>query len=200
MMRPEDTDMEDTTAHELEDAVLQDTDPVEAPAQMTPDEIEALLEECDDQSRRCIEQLLAECIEAGESRQRALADFKNFQRRSAENELRMNLIASSGVLRAVLPVLDQLDMALKQDLEQVSSEQILEGVQIVRSEMDKVLAEQGVDRIEPAVGDEFDPNQHEAMLKQEADGVETGHVTSLLQVGYRKSDQILRAAKVAVSP
>jgi len=89
---------------------------------------------------------------------------------------------------------------LKQDLKQVSSEQILEGVQIVRDEMDKVLAEQGVDRIEPAVGEEFDPNQHEAMLKQDADGVESGHVTSLLQVGYRKSDQILRAAKVAVAP
>jgi len=199
-MRPEDTDMEDTTGHELDDAVLSDDETVEGQSPMTPEEIESLLEECDDQTRRCIEQLLTECIDAGESRQRALADFKNFQRRSAENELRMNLIASSGVLRAVLPVLDQLDMALKQDLKQVSSEQILEGVQIVRNEMDKVLAEQGVDRIEPAVGEEFDPNQHEAMLKQDAEGVESGHVTSLLQVGYRKSDQILRAAKVAVAP
>ena len=199
-MRPEDTDMEDTTGQELDEAVLSDDETEEDQPAMTPEEIESLLEECDDQTRRCIEQLLTECIDAGESRQRALADFKNFQRRSAENELRMNLIASSGVLRAVLPVLDQLDMALKQDLKQVSSEQILEGVQIVRDEMDKVLAEQGVDRIEPAVGEEFDPNQHEAMLKQDADGVESGHVTSLLQVGYRKSDQILRAAKVAVAP
>lgn len=100
----------------------------------------------------------------------------------------------------MLPVLDQLDMALQQDPEQVTSDQILSGVQLVRDELDKVLADQGVDRIEPGIGDEFDPTQHEAMLKQESDGVESGLITGLLQVGYRKSDQILRAAKVAVAP
>ena len=91
-------------------------------------------------------------------------------------------------------------MALQQDPEQVGSDQILSGVQIVRDELDKVLGEQGVDRIEPVAGDEFDPTQHEAMLKQEAEGIEAGRITNLLQVGYRKSDQVLRAAKVAVAP
>jgi molecular chaperone GrpE len=195
-MSPEDTDI----GPDAENTVMSDSAEAQDLAPMTPDEIDALLDECDDRSRRCIEQLLSECAEAAESRQRALADFKNFQRRSTENELRMNLIASSSVLRAVLPVLDQLDMALQQDTAQVSSENILQGVQIVREEMDKVLLEQGVDRIEPEVGQEFDPTRHEAMLKQEVEGVESGHVTSLLQVGYCKSDQILRAAKVAVAP
>ena len=199
-MRPEDTDMEQPTAEEVQDVVQEETSEDAEPARLTPDEIEAVIEDGDDLTRRCVEQLLEDCNAAAESRQRALADFKNFQRRATEQEQRMHLIVSAGVLRSVLPVLDQLDMALQQDPDQVGSDQILSGVQIVRDELDKVLGEQGVDRIEPVPGDEFDPTRHEAMLKQEADGVESGRITSLLQVGYQKSDQVLRAAKVAVAP
>ncbi len=199
-MRPEDTDMEQPATDAVDEVVEHETTESVEPVRLTPDEIESVLERGDDETQRCIVQLLDDCNDAAESRQRALADFKNFQRRSAEQEQRMSLIVSSGVLRSVLPVLDQLDMALQQDAEQVASDQILAGVQLVRDEFDKVLAEQGVDRIEPSIGDEFDPTRHEAMLKQEADGVESGHITSLLQVGYCKRDQILRAAKVAVAP
>ena len=199
-MRPEDTDMEQPTAEEVQDVVQDETSEDAEPARLTPDEIEEVIEDGDELTRRCVEQLLEDCNAAAESRQRALADFKNFQRRATEQEQRMHLIVSAGVLRSVLPVLDQLDMALQQDPDQVGSDQILSGLQIVRDELDKVLGEQGVDRIEPVPGDEFDPTRHEAMLKQEADGVESGRITSLLQVGYQKSDQVLRAAKVAVAP
>ena len=199
-MRPEDTDMEQPPIEDVEGVVQDEASEDAEPVRLTPDEIDAVIEDGDDLTRRCIEQLLEDCNTAAESRQRALADFKNFQRRATEQEQRMHLIVSAGVLRSVLPVLDQLDMALQQDPEQVGSDQILSGVQIVRDELDKVLGEQGVDRIEPVAGDEFDPTQHEAMLKQEAEGIEPGLITNLLQVGYRKSDQVLRAAKVAVAP
>ena len=199
-MRPEDTDMEQPPIEDVEGVVQDEASEDAEPVRLTPDEIDAVIEDGDDLTRRCIEQLLEDCNTAAESRQRALADFKNFQRRATEQEQRMHLIVSAGVLRSVLPVLDQLDMALQQDPEQVGSDQILSGVQIVRDELDKVLGEQGVDRIEPVAGDQFDPTQHEAMLKQEAEGIEAGRITNLLQVGYRKSDQVLRAAKVAAAP
>lgn len=98
MMRPEDTDMEQPTTEEVDEVVQDETAEATAPARLTPDEIEAVLERSDDETRRCIVQLLDDCNEAAESRQRALADFKNFQRRSAEQEQRMSLIVSSGVL------------------------------------------------------------------------------------------------------
>ena len=107
-MRPEDTDMEQPTAEEVQDVVQEETSEDAEPARLTPDEIEAVIEDGDDLTRRCVEQLLEDCNAAAESRQRALADFKNFQRRATEQEQRMHLIVSAGVLRSVLPVLDQL--------------------------------------------------------------------------------------------
>ena len=111
----------------------------------------------------------------------------------------MHLIVSAGVLRSVLPVLDRLDMALQQDRTRSVRTRSSPGCRSSATSWTRCSAK-GVDRIEPVPGDEFDPTRHEAMLKQEADGVESGRITSLLQVGYQKSDQVLRAAKVAVAP
>jgi len=64
----------------------------------------------------------------------------------------------------------------------------------------KVLADLGAHRIEPEVGDEFDPQRHEAMLQQPADDIETGHITMVMQPGFETDHHVLRAAKVAVAP
>ena len=54
-------------------------------------------------------------------------------------------------------------------------------------------------RIEPVVGDEFDPNRHEAVMRQPAEGIAPNHIVSVLQPGYAMGDQVLRPAKVAVA-
>ncbi len=176
-----------------------DVEAIEAEA-MTPEDIEAHLasDACNDESRRCIEQLLQEVVEASESRQRALADFKNFQRRSAEQEQRMTRIASVEAYRSVLPVLDQLRLALDQD-PSTSGEQILEGVRIAGDELEKVLSDQGIERIEPAAGDEFDPMRHEAMMNIEESEVESGRIVQVLQTGFVLGEHVLRPAKVSIA-
>jgi molecular chaperone GrpE len=204
MMPKQDTDMDRIEEDNIEETMPVEDELVEEHVdeepRLTPEQIESHLQDCDEMSRQCIDQLLEELVGALESRQRALADFKNFQRRSTENEQRMSRIATAGALRGVLPVLDQMGMALQQDPTQVDGDKILDGVQIIRDELEKVLMDQGVERIEPDIGAEFDPNRHEAMLKQEADGVEPGHIVQVLQVGYQVRDQVLRTAKVAVAP
>jgi len=62
----------------------------------------------------------------------------------------------------------------------------------------KGLAECGVATIEPTMGDEFDPQMHEAMMRQEVEGVETDHIVSLMQTGFRLGDIVLQPAKVSV--
>ena len=168
--------------------------------EMTPEDIDAHLESdvCSEESRRCIEQLLQEVVEASESRQRALADFKNFQRRSAEQEQRMTRIASVEAYRSVLPVLDQLRLALGQD-PSTSGGQILEGVRIAGDELEKVLSDHGIERIEPASGDEFDPMRHEAMMNIEETEVESGRIVQVLQVGFVLGEHVLRPAKVSIA-
>jgi len=144
-------------------------------------------------------QLKAELAEAVEARKRALADFANYQRRAAENEGRALRSGAADVVRSLLGVLDHLDLALGQDATQITVEQLVGGVKMVHDDLVKALARHGVKRIQPAEGDEFDPNRHEAMLHQPSDAVEPNHIVSVLQPGYAIGDFVLRPAKVAVA-
>jgi len=145
-----------------------------------------------------IEQLQADLDEAVEARKRALADFRNFQRRSDENEQRARIDGAVSIVRALLPALDHFDMALEQDPEKVTTEQLRGGVSLVRDELGRALRAQGVERLEPAVGERFDPQRHEAMMRQEVEGQEPNTIVSVLQSGYVMGDRVLRPAKVAV--
>jgi molecular chaperone GrpE len=146
-----------------------------------------------------IEQLKAELAEAVEARKRALADFANYQRRAAENEGRALRSGAADVVRSLLGVLDHLDLALGQDATQITVEQLVGGVKMVHDDLVKALARHGVKRVQPAEGDEFDPNRHEAMLHQPSDAVEPNRIVSVLQPGYAIGDFVLRPAKVAVA-
>jgi molecular chaperone GrpE len=172
------------------------TEPVEV--DVTPDESEPAVEIPED-AADVIEQLQSELAEAQEGRKRALADFANYQRRAAENERRAGECGAANVVRSLLGALDNFDLALDQDMDQITVEQLTGGVKIVRDELAKALATHGVQRIQPEPGDEFDPNHHEAMLRQPSDDVEPNHIVSVLQPGYTMGSIVLRPAKVAVA-
>tara|TARA_B000000441_G_C21694044_1_gene321540 strand:+ start:263 stop:883 length:621 start_codon:yes stop_codon:yes gene_type:complete len=195
---PMDDDVIEQTDVESQDDAASSEDVVEP---MSPEMIEAHLasETCSAESQRCIEQLITEVIAATEARQRALADFKNFQRRASEEEQRMTRIATANAFRVMLPVLDQLQMALQQDVESVTGEQILEGVRIAGDELLKILCDHGVSVIEPEPGDEFEPLRHEAMMNMESDEHESGSIVQVLQIGFLLGEQVLRPAKVSVA-
>ncbi|MBG79333.1 MAG: nucleotide exchange factor GrpE [Phycisphaerae bacterium] len=180
------------------DAEVVDSDQQSAP--LSDEAIAALVETAEGELGHAIRQLLEERSIAREDRLRALAEVSNNQRRAAENERRVEQASRARVYRGVLPVLDQMEMALDQDLDTVSPQQLAEGVRIARDELAKTLAEQGVEPIEPKVGDAFDPIRHEAMMRQEAEGVESNHIVMVMQSGYVMGEQVLRPAKVAVSP
>ena len=164
-------------------------DPAEGPAVDLSPEAAAL-----------VAQLERERDESISARQRALADFANYQRRARENESRARQEGEVSLLRALLPVIDHFDLAISQDASKLTVEQLLGGVKIVRAEFDKVLEAQGVMRIEPGAGDEFDPRRHEAMMRQAAPGIAANHVVALLQPGFAIGDMVLRPAKVTVAP
>ncbi len=145
-----------------------------------------------------LERLGAQRDEAVAARQRALADLANFQRRAQANELRAVATGSAQVIRSVLGVLDQFDLALNQDFTRIDVEQLVGGVRIVRDELLKALQTHGVERVEPAVGDDFDPNCHEAMRRMHVEGAQPNTIASVLQPGYVMGDMVLRPAKVTV--
>lgn len=132
--------------------------------------------------------------------QRALADHQNYQRRAAMNEQEARTQARTGILQAVIPVLDHFELALKLDPATTGAEQVMGGVRVIRDELMRVLGQFGVAVIDPRPGDEFDPNQHEALLRQPAEGVAPGCVAANFGVGYRLGERVVRPAKVAVAP
>ncbi len=166
---------------------------------MTQRKTEQSQEADDAQDARSLEDLRTELDAAVEARKRALADFANYQVRASANERRAALDGAAWVTRSLLGVLDHFDLALDQDVAQLSVEQLLGGVQIVRDELSKALAAHGVSRIDPAVGEEFDPNRHEAVFRQASDDIEPNHIVSVLQRGYTMGEMVLRPAKVSVA-
>lgn len=156
------------------------------------------LESIEDAHER-IMQLETERDEAVAARQRALADFVNFQRRAMENEQQALRDGVTRVVRSLLPVIDHFDLALDQQSDQVSLEQLAEGVGIVRAELLQALGAHLVQVIRPEQGEEFDPNRHQAVMQEVTVDQPPGTVVNLLQVGYGIEERVLRPATVTVS-
>ncbi|HJN71847.1 MAG: nucleotide exchange factor GrpE [Phycisphaerae bacterium] len=140
------------------------------------------------------DQLRLELHEANEAKLRALADFKNYQRRSIENEARAVESGMVRVVRSILPSVEQMNLAIAHG----GDAAVVQGFQMALDELMKGLSECGVSTIAPETGDAFDPQMHEAMMRQEVEGVETDHVVSLMQTGFRLGDIVLQPAKVSV--
>jgi len=91
-------------------------------------------------------------------------------------------------------------MALMQDPEKVSSQMVIDGVKMIRDEFMRMLSGYGVSPINPSVGDEFNPAEHAAMMQQPADGIEPGHISMNMGIGFKLGERVVRPAKVAVVP
>jgi molecular chaperone GrpE len=177
-----------------------DTD-VESPQPEIDDVfVASVLDESDGDVAAAIQWLQDSLEETRESRLRALSELRNNQRRAQENETRVSKAARASVIRSMLTVVDQLELALGQNLDDMTAAQFAHGVTLARDEFMKTLGDLGANPIEPALGELFDPLRHEAMLKQDADGVESGHVTMIMQLGFVLGDVVLRPAKVAIAP
>jgi len=131
---------------------------------------------------------------------RTAADHQNFQRRASGNEREARTSATQGVVQSLIPLLDTFEMALLQDPEKVSAKQVIDGVGMIRGEFLRLLSGYGVSSIDPKVGDEFNPAEHSAMMQQAAEGVEPGHISMNMGMGFKLGDRVVRPAKVAVVP
>ena len=126
---------------------------------------------------------------------RTQADFENFRKRTAKDLAAAGTRAKLGLVRDLLPVVDNLERALESA---DSQEGLAEGVQLVLADLQGVLAREGVEAVEPA-GERFDPTVHEALSTRAADGAEPGVVLDVVQKGYRMNDTVIRPARVVVS-
>ncbi len=131
---------------------------------------------------------------------RMAADHQNFQRRASGNEREARTSATQGVVQSLIPLLDTFEMALMQDPEKFSSQMVIDGVKMIRDEFMRMLSGYGVLPINPSVGDEFNPAEHAAMMQQPADGIEPGHISLVMGIGFKLGERVVRPAKVGVVP
>jgi molecular chaperone GrpE len=127
---------------------------------------------------------------------RAQADFENYRKRAAREAAASGERAKSGLVRELLPVVDNLERALASAQE--GEQHLAEGVRLVHAALIAVLERNGVEQFDPR-GDRFDPAEHEALSMREQDGAESGLVLDVVEKGYRANGSILRPARVVVS-
>jgi molecular chaperone GrpE len=127
---------------------------------------------------------------------RAQADFENYRKRAAKEAVAAGQRAKSGVVRELLPVVDNLERALASARE--GEQHLAEGVRLVHSELIAVLERNGVEQFDPK-GESFDPAWHEALSTRSEDGATPGTVLDVVEKGYRANGAVLRPARVVVS-
>ena len=127
---------------------------------------------------------------------RTQADFENYRKRAAKDMTAAGARARTGLIRELLPVVDNLERALEAAPE--SDGAFVEGVRLVYRELEGALARAGVETIEPK-GETFDPNVHEALSMHPQEGAESGTVLDVVEKGYRTADTVIRPARVVVA-
>ncbi|MCL2487820.1 MAG: nucleotide exchange factor GrpE [Oscillospiraceae bacterium] len=142
-----------------------------------------------------VEALKQSLAEAGDAYQRMLAEYANYKRRTEQEKEQLGLYIRCELIRALLPTLDSFDLAAGAP----PGEEYKAGVEMVLAGLHKLLAEQGLEEI-PALGEAFDPEIHNAVMREDAgEGTEHGVVTEVFQKGYRIGDRVIRPAMVKVA-
>ncbi|OEF96237.1 nucleotide exchange factor GrpE [Desulfuribacillus alkaliarsenatis] len=127
---------------------------------------------------------------------RLQADFDNFRKRSQKERQSVIARANKELLLSILPIVDNLERAIASSAN--PDDAFTKGVNMVYNQLMDELNKQGVTTIE-AVNQEFDPNYHQAVAKEAADGVDSNIVIQEFQKGYLLHEEVLRPSMVKVS-
>ena len=142
--------------------------------------------------------LKAELAAANDRNLRLMAEFDNFRRRSAKEQLELIETANGKLLEKLSEVQDNFERAFASENKAKDLEAFEKGMQMIYNQFAKILTDAGLEQIDPT-GAEFDPNCHEALMQQPSETIPEGHVVTVFQKGYKLKNKILKTAKVIVS-
>jgi len=156
------------------------------------------IEEKLDLVKAALEASEAKAVEYLDGWQRAQAEFTNFRKRQERERELMRFEAVGRVVKRYLPIVDDLQRALKDRPTENNEASWAEGIELIYRKLISILEAEGVTPIE-AEGEMFDPNRHEAVVQSESEEHQSGQVIEVLQTGYQMGDRVLRPAKVRVA-
>ena len=128
---------------------------------------------------------------------RQMAEFDNFRKRTEKEKTQMYEIGAKSIIEKVLPVVDNFERGLAAVPEENKEDPFVEGMNKIYKQLMTMLEEAEVKPIE-AVGKEFDPNLHNAVMQTESEEYESGVIAQELQKGYTYRDSVVRHSMVAV--
>jgi molecular chaperone GrpE len=130
---------------------------------------------------------------------RAKADFENYRKRADKRVAETRGVAVAGVIRELLPVIDNLDRAVDAAGAITEGDSFAEGVRLVHADLHSVLDRLGLTQLDPT-GEVFDPSFHEAISQAPAaEGVAAGTILEVVQKGFQLGDVVVRPARVVVA-
>jgi molecular chaperone GrpE len=142
--------------------------------------------------------LKQQLADANDRNLRLMAEFENFRRRNAKEQLELIETANGKLLEKLSEVQDNFERAFAAENKAKDLEAFEKGMQMIYNQFAKVLTDAGLEQIDPT-GKEFDPNCHEALMQQPSETIPEGHVVTVFQKGYKLKNKILKTAKVIVS-
>ena len=131
--------------------------------------------------------------------QRERAEFNNFRRRTTEEREQMLGLAGEDLIRKVLAIADDFDLAIDNRPAELAGNGWVEGVTAIDRKLRLLLDSEGVTQIDAAAGARFDPREHEAIANVPGSGRAEGEIVDVVRRGYKLRDRVIRPALVAVA-
>ena len=141
-----------------------------------------------------IAELQQQLTQTQDQYQRVLAEYANYKRRTDQEKEQLGSFVKAEVLKALLPVIDNLERAV----EAPEGTDYKKGVEMVLHQTEETLQTLGLEVI-PAQGEVFNPEKHQAVMREDADGVEPETITEVYQKGYALGARVLRPTMVKVA-
>lgn len=183
--KAEDAKAEDAKATEAEEDTQESEETSEEAAEDSGKESGEENEEVKDEGKE----------EEGELRYlRLMADFQNYKKRVEKEKRDLYSYANENIMNDLLTVMDNFERALEHD----ADENFKEGIEMIFKQLSDVLEKDGLAEI-PALGEEFDPNVHSAVMTEETEDYESGKVSGVMQKGYTLNGKVIRPAMVKVA-
>ena len=188
----------DTVSEEVVDAAAEDT--TEAPETeqaLTKEEIKAAKKKAKAEKAEKKDKYKEKIEELEDRVKRQMAEFENFRKRTDREKTQMSETGAKSVIEKILPVVDNFERGLQTPVPEGGNDAFMEGMNMVYKQLMTELENIGVKPIE-AIGTEFNPDFHNAVMQVESEEFESGIVAQELQKGYLYHDTVVRHSMVAV--
>ena len=132
---------------------------------------------------------------------RSLADKENLRKRAEKERKEAEIYGGTKLARDLLSVYDNMGRALENIDENLKEQAkpLIEGIELTQRELISVFKKHKIEKIEPEIGEKFDPKWHQAMFESPIPDTKKGEIVQIMVNGFRISDRLLRAAQVGVS-